>query len=342
MKAYYLVKNGAASTAFELQDIQALTPGNDDVIIDTEAFGLNFADVMARLGYYKACPPLPTVIGYDVVGRIIEKGKNVEELNVGQRVVALTRFGGYSHQVRVNQSGVVAVPENADAAELTALATQFVTAYYSSSVAMQLHQGDHVLIQAAAGGVGTALIQLAKRKGCILYGTAGSKEKCDFIKTLGVDFAINYREVDFVEAIKKIRGDKGIDVVFDSIGGDYVKKGIKLLAPGGRIAFFGAAQIAGAGNEKSLFRQLKTLWGFGKYRPTQFFAESQSVIGVNMLKIGDFKPQIIQSCLKDLVKLYEAGEIKPVVGKMIEHNQLAEAHELLQKRQTMGKLTMKW
>jgi len=98
----------------------------------------------------------------------------------------------------------------------------------------------------------------------------------------------------------------------------------------------------GAGNEKSLFRQLKTLWGFGKYRPTQFFAESQSVIGVNMLKIGDFKPQIIQSCLKDLVKLYEAGEIKPVVGKVFEHNQLAEAHELLQKRQTMGKLTMKW
>jgi NADPH2:quinone reductase len=342
MKAYFLIKNGDSKTAFELRDIQKPVPGDDEVIIESETFGLNFADVMARLGYYKACPPLPAVIGYDAVGKIIDKGKNVARLQIGQRVVALTRFGGYSQAVAVNQDGVTPVPENSDAAELTALATQYVTAYYASSVAMQLHEGEHVLIQAAAGGVGTALIQFAKRKNCIVYGTAGSKEKLDFIKNLGVDYPINSREENFYESIRKIKGDKGIDVIFDSIGGNSVKKGINLLAPCGRIAIYGAAQIAGNGNDKSLFRQLKTLWGFGKYSPTRFFGESQSLIGINMLKIGDFKSSIIQDSLKEVVKLYETGEIKPTVGKVFSHTQLAEAHEMLQKRQTVGKIAVKW
>ncbi len=342
MKAIYLVKNGKASGAFELRDIKELTPSTDQVLIETEAFGLNFADVMSRLGYYKACPPLPAVIGYDVVGRIKEIGNNVKDLKVGQRVIALTRFGGYATHVLTQCHGVVPISEEANAAEATALTTQYSTAYYAAYVTMQIHEGEHVLIHAAAGGVGTALTQLVKRKKCIIYGTAGSEEKLDYIKKQGVDFPINYRKENFYDKISSLRGDKKIDVIFDSIGGNYVKKGINILAPGGRMAMYGAAQIAGSNDRKSLVRQLRTLFSFGKYRPTQFIAGSQSLIGINMLPLGDYKPQILQKCIKSVVELYERKEIKPVVGKIFNYNQIGEAHEFLQKRQSVGKIVIKW
>ncbi len=342
MKAYYLIKNGSSETAFELRDLKLNDPNDNEVMIETEVFGLNFADVMARLGYYKACPPLPAVIGYDVVGKIIKKGKNVNDLKIGQRVTALTRFGAYATHVIANYHGVVPIKEDTDAAEATALATQYSTAYYAAEYSMNLHEGEHVLIQAAAGGVGTALIQMAKRKGCIVYGTAGSEKKLEYLKSQGVDYPINYREHDFYEYIKKQRGEKSMDVIFDSIGGNYVKKGLKLLAPGGRFAMYGAAQIAGDSDKKSLYRQLKTLFDFGKNRPTQFFALSQSLIGVNMLQIGDHKPYILKECMTEVVDLYNKNELKPVVSKVFKAEDLAEAHNFLQKRESTGKVVVKW
>ncbi|MCD6555997.1 MAG: zinc-binding dehydrogenase [Bacteroidales bacterium] len=342
MKAYYLVKNGNSNNAFELRDINLPEPKADEVSIEVEAFGLNFADVMARLGYYKACPPLPTVIGYDVAGKVIKKGANVKDIEIGQRVTALTRFGGYATHVNTNQSGVVPIKDNTDATVATALATQYSTAYYAAEFSMNLQKGEHVLIQAAAGGVGTALTQLAKRKGCIVYGTAGSEEKLKYIKNNGVDFPINYRKQDFYEYIKAQKGEKSMDAIFDSIGGNYVKKGLKLLAPGGRLAMYGAAQIAGDSDKKSLYRQLKTLFGFGKYSPTQFFGNSQAMIGVNKLQIGDFKPYILKKCMSDVVDLYNSGEIKPFIGKVYDAKDLAEAHNFLQKRKSVGKVVCKW
>jgi NADPH2:quinone reductase len=342
MKAFYLIKNGSSKTAFELRDLKLNDPKDNEVMIETEVFGLNFADVMARLGYYKACPPLPTIIGYDVTGKIIKIGKKVTDLEIGQRVVALTRFGGYATHVNTDYHGVVPIKSDMDGAVTTALATQYSTAYYAAEYSMTLQKNEHILIQAAAGGVGTALIQLAKRKGCIVYGTVGSNEKSEYIKQHGADYAINYRELDFYEYIKNLKGEKSMDAIFDSIGGSSVKKGIKLLAPGGRMVMYGAAQIAGNNNKKSLVRQLKTLFGFGKYNPIKFFGESQSLIGVNMLKIGDFKPYILKKCMEDVVKLYENNEIKPVVGKVFKAEELAEAHEYLQNRQSVGKIVVKW
>ena len=342
MKAYHLIKNGSSKEAFELRDITLPEPNENEVTIEVEVFGLNFADVMARLGYYKACPPLPTVIGYDVVGRVTKKGNNVKDIEIGQRVTALTRFGGYATHVNTNHHGVVAISDDTDAATATALATQYATAYYAAEYSMNLQKGEHVLVQAAAGGVGTALIQLAKRRGCIVYGTAGSDEKIEYLKKQGVDFPINYREQDFYEYIKSLKGEKSMDAIFDSIGGNYVKKGLKLLAPGGRLAMYGAAQIAGDSDKKSLYRQLKTLFGFGKYRTTHFFAGSQALIGVNMLQIGDYKPYILKTCMNEVVDLFNKGEVKPVISKIFNADELVKAHDFLQKRKSTGKVVVKW
>lgn len=342
MQAYYLVKNGAADTAFELREHQVPEVGRNDIKIKTEGFGLNFADVMARLGYYKACPDLPTVIGYDVVGTVEQVGEKVKGIKPGDRVTALTRFGGYAREVLSDYRGAVKIPEDTPLAEGLALATQYATAYYAAEYSMTLRENEKVLIQAAAGGVGTALVQLAKRRKCRIYGTAGSPEKIDYLKKQGVDFPINYKQDDFFKYIREREGLKSMDAVFDSIGGSYVKKAMKLLAPGGRLAIYGAAKVAGNSNKKNMFRALKTILNFGKYRPTKFFGASQALIGVNMLQIGDYKPEILHTCMKETVKLYEQKEIKPVSGKVFKADRLAEAHNYLQKRKSVGKIAIHW
>ncbi len=340
MHAFHLIKNGDAASAFEQRPINLPEPAAHQVQIHVESFGLNFADVMARLGYYKACPPLPTVIGYDVVGRITKLGSDVRHLSLGNRVAALTRFGGYATDVITDVHGVVSIPENVPAGECLALATQYATAYYAAEFSMTLSPGERVLIQAAAGGVGTALVQLAKRRGCYVIGTAGSRDKMEYLKNIGADECINYRDTDFYDYILSKYGEKSLDAVFDSIGGASVKKAMKLLAQGGRMAIYGAAQIAGKDSKKNMLRALRTLIGFGKYKATDFFGKSQTMIGVNMLQLGDYKPYIIQNCMTSVRDLYIAGEIKPTVGKIFKSDQLAEAHNYLQTRQSIGKIAI--
>jgi len=342
MKAFYLIKNGASAEAFELRDLPNLEPEKNQVLIEVKAFGLNFADVMARLGYYKACPPLPAIIGYDISGVIVKKGSEVKNLEINQKVIAFTRFGGYSTHALTDAQGVVPISEETDFCDAISLITQFATAYYASNITMQIHDNEHVLIHAAAGGVGTALVQLAKLKKCTIYGTAGSDEKLEYLKSIGVDYPINYKTQDFEIEIKKIRQTQGVDVIFDSIGGKNIKKDLNILSYGGRLAMYGAAQVAGNSNNKSFFRPLKVLFGYGKYRPTHFFANSQSMIGINMLKIGDYKPEIIQRCLKEVVELYNQKLISPTISKIYPAEKLAEAHEALQNRKTTGKIVIKW
>ena len=263
MKAFVLVKNGPPETAFELKDWKLPELNESFVHIKVEAFGLNFADVMARRGMYRECPPLPTVVGYDVVGHVLEAGKKVSHVAKGDRVVGFTRFGGYAEEVMTSGMGVVKVPEDIPAGEAAALAVQYCTAYFSAEEMVRMHPGDKVLVQAAAGGVGTALVQLAKHRGCEVFGTAGSPQKIEYLKEQGVDHPINYREEHFAEAVRRITGEKHpLNIVFDSLGGKAFKQGKDLLGAGGRIVGFGASQRKG----KSIISGIKTLMGFGFFQ----------------------------------------------------------------------------
>ena len=267
MKTYTLVKNGKAEEAFELQEKPTPEPNEGEVLIESEGFGLNFADVMARLGIYKDCPPLPTVIGYENVGRIKSVGKGVSNLKVGDRVLAFTRFGGYSDHVISPDMAVVKISEKLSIGEATALATQYITAYWAAEETVNLYKGDHVLIHAAAGGVGTALIQLLKNKGCIIFGTAGSDEKLEYLKEQGVHYPINYRKVDYAEAIEEMGFKRMMDATFNPVGGDYVKKDYRLLNSGGRVLIYGASKMTDA--RGNIFKMLKLLFGFGWWSPHQ-------------------------------------------------------------------------
>ena len=336
-QAAFLVKYGAAESAFEWRDIEMPVAKEGQVLVQIEAFGLNFADVLARNGLYKEAPPLPCVLGYDMVGRVIACGPNTDNSLLGKRVVALTRFGSYSTHITTPVVGCLVVPEEMPAGEACALGTQFSTAYYSTNVIQNIQPGSHVLVHAASGGVGTALIQLLQLKNCIIYGTAGSDKKVEVLRSQGV-IAYKYNTQDYKVEIEKHLEGKKLDVTFNSIAGTTFKKDMSLLGADGRLVLYGFAERSGKRGGK--FATIKLLWNMGLMMPIMLLAHSKSILGVNMLKIGDSKPEIIQHCITELVALWKEGKIKPIATEVFKKDQLAEAHQKLESRQITGKATI--
>ncbi|MGB5437479.1 MAG: zinc-binding dehydrogenase [Maribacter sp.] len=339
MKAAYLVKYGPAETAFEIREVEKPEPGPNQVRIKVEAFGLNFADIAARYGKYRGAPPLPSLLGYDVVGQVEKCGSNVQNLIIGDRVTALTLFGGYA-EFAIAENGVAnKIPESISSGVAVALATQYCTAYFLSDRMTNIQENEKVLIHAAAGGVGTALVQMALNKKCIVYGTCSSPEKMEYLQKNGVHHPINHRKKDFAETIRLLVGEKGLDVVFNPIGGKSLKQGYRLLGAGGRLVSYGVSSL---NSKKNIFGKLQDLWQFGIYHPVQFLSNSKGIIGVNMLKIAEEKPEKIAHVMQEVIQLQQAGILRPYVGGEYSIDQLAEAHAFLESRKSMGKIVVRW
>lgn len=336
MQAAKLVSYGEPEKAFELREMPKPKPKAHEALIKVEGFGLNFADVMARQGLYRDAPPLPAVIGYEVVGHVEAVGDELEAKWIGKRVVAFTRFGGYAEYVAVPDLALAEIPEDLPIAEATALCTQYVTAYFSATEAVRLHPGDRILIHSAAGGVGTALVQLAKWKQAEVVALAGSDEKCAAALANGADHALNYRKIAYEHKLKK----RSIDVSFNAVGGKTVGHDRKLLRPGGRLVLYGAAQRNGAkgGN----LANIKLLWDMGVSIPIFLMMQSQAIIGVNMLRIADHHPLRLSESLNGVVALYRQGHLHPKSGGVFPISQLADAHHLLGSGQSMGKIAVTW
>jgi len=339
MKAIYLTKTGEADKAFEIRETQIPKASKGEIVVKVHAFGLNFADVLARRGMYPDAPKIPSLLGYDVSGEIHEIGEGVTGFLVGQKVVALTRFGGYAEFVTTKWEAVALLPDSYDMTKATALATQACTAYFCAEECVSLHEGDHVLVHAAAGGVGSILVQLAKHRKCYVVSTASTKKQ-EFMRENGVDLPIDYTKQDFHAVIKEKLGDKILDVAFDSLGGQIYKKSKKLLAPGGRIVLFGAAE-----QMQSIKNKLKLLGlatGFGLTFPVNLLMESQSIITVNMLRIADHRPHVFNKVLNNVVRLAKQGVINPTLGKEFPADQIGEAHHFLESRASIGKVALRW
>ena len=339
MNAAYLIKYGNAENAFKIRKADKPQPNPNQVLIKVEAFGLNFADVMARLGLYKAAPSLPAILGYDVVGKIEAIGAQVNHVKLGDRVIALTKFGGYAEFALADNEVVYKIPTSFSAGVAVALATQYSTAYFLSHNMANLQENDTVLIHAAAGGVGTALVQMALYKKCIVFGTCGSQEKVAYLKKNGVHYPINYRKNDFEEVIRKVIVKKGLDAVFDPVGGKSVKKDFRLLGAGGRVFSFG---ISSMNQTKTIFGKIRVLLQFGLYHPLQFLSGSKGMIGINILKVAEENPEKIAKVMQEVIRLTEEGILTPHVGGEYQVEQLTEAHAFLESRKSMGKIVVKW
>lgn len=334
-----LVKYGKAEEAFSFVDATVEAPLEDEVQIEVERFGLNYADVMARNGLYREAPPLPCVLGYEVVGKVVQIGKNAPAEIMGKRVVAFTRFGGYSQIVNTKYFGVAEIG-NYDGNKALCLATQYVTAYYMSHIAIKVHQGDNVLIHAAAGGVGTALIQLLSKKEVNLIAKVGSDAKVPYLKSLGVKHIVNYNSGDYEKQVAELLKEQRLDVSFNPAGGASFRKDWKLLGPTGRLLLFGGSERAG--KKWGILSDLNFVRKMGLLIPFTLMGTSKSLIGVNMLRVADYKPLLMKQCLEKVVQLAKEGEIDPIVGKVYSAKDIAEAHTFLGSGKSTGKVVLEW
>ncbi len=339
MKAIFLVRNGNPDTAFEVRETPQPIPGKGDVLIKVEAFGLNYADVMARNGLYRDAPTKPFVPGYEAVGTIVGVGAEVPERHIGKRVVAFTRFGGYSEFVVSALSGIGEI-ESLDAAKACALATQYVTAWYMTEYFGPIRKGDKVLIHSAAGGVGTALLQICRNKGCEIFANCGSDDKFDYVRRQGAMHVFNYRSGNYEVWLKSLLKGSALDVTFNAVGGKTFKQDFRLLGPGGRLMLFGGA--ARSGKRGGFFSTLAFVWRMGLVLPIGLMMRSKSLVGVNMLKIADHKPEILGECLRNVVREVLEGRLDPHSGGKYSVENIADAHRVLESSKTLGKIIVYW
>lgn len=338
-EALYLTKNGSANVAFEKREHSLAELEDDEIQIAVTAFGLNYADVMARRGLYRECPPLPTVLGYEVVGEIVSVGNTKNDQLIGKKVVAFTRFGGYAKHINTKVEAAVPIG-NLPEEKALALATQYVTAYYMSNVVTQVLPGEKVLIHAAAGGVGTALIQLLKLKEAVLFAKTGNDEKIDYLKELGVDHCINYNRDNYGEKLNTLLGEERLSISFNPVAGSTFKTDLGLIGASGRLVLFGGSERSG--KKWGILSTLNFLRKMGLILPISLMMRSKSIIGVNMLKIADNHPEIVRFCLKEVVKLALDGKIDPKIGGEFNAEEIVKAHDFLESGNSTGKIVVKW
>ena len=338
-QAIQLVKYGPAETAFNFTDATPIPLEHDEVEIAVERFGINYADVMARNGLYREAPPLPCVLGYEVVGEVTKIGKDSPKELLGKRVVAFARFGGYSQVVNTKYYAVAPIAD-LDGNKALCLATQYVTAYYMSEIALYINEGDNILIHAAAGGVGTALIQLMKSKNVNIIAKVGSDNKIAHLKSMGIKHIVNYNKNDYVVEVQAILGDEKLDVSFNPVGGSSFKKDWKLIGPTGKLLLYGGSERSG--KKWGILSDLNFVRKMGILIPIGLMGTSKSVIGVNMLRVSEMKPLLLKKCLDAVVALAIKEEIQPHVDKVFKATEIAAAHAYLESGKSVGKVVLEW
>jgi len=302
-----------------------------EVRIGVAAAGINFADVMARVGLYQDAPKPPCVVGYEVAGTILELGEGVRDLTPGQRVVAGTQFGGYASQAVVSADSVVPLPDRLSFEQGAAIPVNYATAWAGLIGYGNLQPGERVLIHAAAGGVGIAATQIAKRQGAEVYGTA-SPSKHQRIADNGVDRALDYTKPGWERNLPKF------DVIMDAIGGKSFRRSYTLLNPGGRMVAFGASAVM-SGEKRNLVTALGTVVRMPRFNMIKQMSESKAVIGLNMLTLWKDRGTL-QPWIEPLQAMLDDGTIEPVVAGEFSFERAGEAHRMISERRNVGKVVL--
>jgi NADPH:quinone reductase-like Zn-dependent oxidoreductase len=334
MRSVWIVRTGPPE-ALEVRDGPDPVPGPGQVRIRVRATGVNFADVMARLGLYQDAPPRPCVVGYEVAGTVDQAGPGVTDLTPGMRVVALTRFGGYAEAVAVPVAQVFPMPEGMGFEEAAAIPVNYLTAVLMLRVFGNVQRGDRVLVHAAAGGVGMAAIQLCRIAGAEVIGTA-SAAKHATLREAGVAQCIDYRTQDFETEVRRLTGGRGVDVVLDATGA--FKKSYRALAPLGRLVCFGLSGAA-PGMTPSRLTALGRVLALPWFHPIRLMNDNKAVIGVNLGHLWD-RIELLRREMLALLGDWQAGRIKPVVGKTFPLVEAAAAHRYIQERRNVGKVIL--
>ncbi len=316
--------------------------GRDEVRITVRAAGINFADLMARSGMYPDAPKPPSVVGYEVAGEVESVGPDVEGVAVGDRVIAGTRFGGYAELVSVPASSLIELPESLGFEQGAAIPVNYGTAYAGLVIMGGIAPGERALLHAAAGGVGIAGTQIAKRNGAVVFGTA-SASKHDAIRAQGVDHPIDYRTKDFAAEVMAITGGEGVDVIMDALGPSSFRKDYRILREGGRLICFGLADAqSGEGrNIPGILRGLAqmpfatTPW----WKSLAIMNENKGVFGLDILAWWD-RERNLNRVVEPLVEGLASGELKPLVAESFPFDKAGDAHRFIHDRRNVGKVVL--
>jgi len=336
MKAAVIREHGDPDV-FTIEDRPDPEAKPGEVVIRVKAAGVNFADLMARLGLYPDAPKPPIVVGYEVAGDIEKIGEGVSGFSIGQRVFTMTMFGGYAEKVAAPAFTVRIIPEKFTYEQAAAIPVNYLTAYHSLIYMGNLKPHEYVLIHSAAGGVGTAAVQIAGSVGATIIGTA-SPHKNDYLKQMGVSHIINYREMDFEKEVMRITEGRGADLIMDSLGGDQLMKNYNCLAPAGRLVTFGMFSIV-KGDRRSMLRAMREVIKMGRFHPLKLFNANKAIIGVNMNHLAT-RPDIIGREMDAILNLIAEGRIQPHVDRTFPLQNVADAHRYIHDRKNKGKVIL--
>lgn len=310
-------------------------PAADEVTVEVKAIGLNFADVFAIWGLYSATPKGEFSPGLEYSGVIAKVGANVTNVKVGDRVMGVTRFGGYCTHLNIGYQYVIPLPNDWSFEEGAAYLVQVLTAYYGLTNLGGLEKGQTVLIHSAAGGVGILANRLAKKMGAFTIGTVGSTAKLDLLKKEGIDRGI-VRGDDFPQKLDEALGGRELNIVMECIGGKILKQGFAKLGPQGRTVVYGAAQYASTGDRPNY---LRLIWMFLR-RPMidaqQLAEDNKGILGFNLIYLYE-KSELMHQLLGEISAL-NIG--KPKVGHTFEFEELVDAVRLFKSGKTTGKVVI--
>ncbi|MCA9772695.1 MAG: zinc-binding dehydrogenase [Myxococcales bacterium] len=337
MRQIWIPKFGGPEV-LEVREAPDPTPGAGEVRIRVEFTGINFADIMARVGLYQDLPKIPTVAGYEVSGVIDAVGPGVDTREPGDRVVAFTRFGGHSEVVVVPKQQVFDIPDNMTAEAAAAMPVNYATAWLMLVRLGNVQPGDKVLVHAVAGGVGQAAVQICNWRGAEVIGTA-SASKHPRLKEMGVAHVIDYTREDFEERVRDITSGRGVDLVIDAVGGDSFKKSYRSLAPMGRLFMFGASSFA-EGRKRSIPAVVKGLLTTPVFFPIALMNANRGVFGVNLGHLWD-EVEMLRASMTEMLDLVRAGHLAPVVDRVFPFDQVADAHIYIQDRRNFGKVLLR-
>jgi NADPH:quinone reductase-like Zn-dependent oxidoreductase len=331
MRAVVIPTHGDPSV-LEVQERPDPSPGPGQVRIAVRAAGVNFADTLARTGMYADAPKPPMIVGYEVAGEIAAVGEGVDAGRVGERVMAATRFGGYAEQVVVRAEDAIPLPAALSFEQGAAIPVNYATAWAALHGYGSLQPGERVLIHAAAGGVGSSALQLAKAAGAEVHGTA-SPGKHARLAELGLDRAIDYRQDGWW------RGLPAYDLVLDAIGGRSFGISYNLLRPGGRLVAYGASSVQ-PGEKRSLRHALpQAARMFRGFDLIKQMSDSKAVIGLNMLRLWDDRGTL-EPWIAPLSSALADGTVSPIVHAAVPFARAAEAHRIIAARENVGKVVL--
>ncbi|HWP81602.1 MAG TPA: zinc-binding dehydrogenase [Bacteroidota bacterium] len=337
MRAFVVSRFGPPEV-LKLVERPSPAPSAGHVAVNVKAIGLNFADVLARLGVYPSIPDPPFVPGLELAGIVESVGANVKNVRRGDRVVGFTRQGAYAERVLLPSDNLMKMPKNMSFIEAASLGVTYFTAYHGLITLANARRGERILVHAGAGGVGTAVIQLAKYLRLKVHATVGANHKIEVARKQGADQVVNYREEDFAEAVREHTKGYGVDIVMDSVGGKIFKPGWRLLAPMGRYILFGFAAVTGKRRVNKI-RAIREFASTPLLFPPSLISKNVGFFGFNLYFLFH-KQEYFRHVGDKLMKLYQRKVITPVIGATFPFEKAVEAHAYLQSRLSIGKVVL--